>query len=88
MNISLLRFNERFGSENLDHNLPLKCLNEDNREMSRDKEGEKAQNRKGRLKKLARTQPNSNIVEMESIDNLSGTKQRLWNEEEATNEVR
>ena len=56
--------------------------------MSRDKGGGKAQNRKGRLKKLARTQPNSNIVEMESIDNLLGTKQRLWNEEEATNEVR
>ena len=56
--------------------------------MSGDKEGEKAQNRKGRLKKLTRTQPNNNIVEMESIDNLSGTKQRLWNEEEATNEIR
>ena len=35
---------------------------------------------------MARTQPNSNIMEMETIDNLSSTKLSLWNEEEATNE--
>ena len=56
--------------------------------MRREKEGEKAQNRKGRLKKLARTQPNSNIMEMESTENLSRIKQRLRNEEEAINEGR
>ena len=50
--------------------------------------GKKPKIEKGRLKKLARTHPNNNNMEVIITDNLSGTKRRLWNEEEATNEGR
>lgn len=67
---------------------PIKGLNELSREPDRDEEGNKAQNKKGRLKKLACTQPKSNATDMEIVENLSGTKRSLWTEEDTTNDGR
>ena len=64
----------------------IKGLNELSREPDKDEEGNKAQNMKGRWKKLAQTQPKSNATNMEIIENLTSTKRSLWTEEDTSKE--
>ena len=65
---------------------PIKGLNEPSREPDIDEDGNKAQNMKGRCKKLARAQPKSNATNMEIIEKLTGTKRSLWTEEDTSKE--
>ena len=65
---------------------PIKGLNEPSREPDIDEDGNKAQNMKGRWKKLAQAQPKSNATDMEIIKKLTGTKHSLWTEEDTSKE--
>ena len=65
---------------------PIKGLNEPSREPDIDEDGNKAQNMKGRWKKLAQAQPKSNATDMEIIKKLTGTKRSLWTEEDTSKE--
>ena len=65
---------------------PIKGLNEPSGEPDIDEDGNKAQNMKGRWKKLARAQPKSNGTDMEIIEKLIGTKRSLWIEEDTSKE--
>ena len=65
---------------------PIKGLNEPSGEPDIDEDGNKAQNMKGRWKKLARAQPKSNATDMEIIEKLTSTKRCLWIEEDTSKE--
>ena len=67
---------------------PIKGLNEPSKELDIDEDGNKAQNIKGRWKKMARTQLKSNATptNMEIIEKLTGIKRSLWTEEDTSKE--
>ena len=60
---------------------PIKIRNGPNEEVETIRDKEKAQVKKGKLKKLARGQQQNNKEEMDTIERMVGMKQRLLGEE-------